>query len=87
MLDFLLFRKMLAPVLLQFLFWPAAAASMYYSSQLVLNGNPMGWIPLIVGTVFVRVIFELWLLLFRIYERLGAIQRSLESARGSTQPS
>ena len=79
MLDLLLFRKMIAPTLLQFLFWPAVGASVYYSLQLILNGNPIGWVPLVVGTLFVRVVFELWILLFRIYERLGAIQLALES--------
>jgi hypothetical protein len=87
MLDFLLFRKMIAPILLQILFWPAVAASLYYSWQLVRGGYMVGWIPLIVGTVFVRVVFELGLLLFRIYERLGAIQRALETPRREAEPS
>lgn len=87
MLDLLLFRKMIAPTLLQFLFWPAVGASVYYSLQLILNGNPIGWVPLLVGTLFVRVVFELWILLFRIYERLGEIQLALASPHEDGIPS
>ncbi len=79
MIDFLLFKKMVAPILLQFLFWPAIIASIYYSVQLIIAGKTIGWVALIVGTLFVRVVFEIWLLLFRIYEKLDAILHALES--------
>ena len=73
MLDYLLFRKMIAPVLLKILFWPALAASIYYSIWLIRNGLTIGWVPLIVGSLFVRVIFEGMMLLFSINERLGRL--------------
>ena len=38
MLDYLLFRKMIAPVLLKILFWPALMASIYYSIRLINDG-------------------------------------------------
>ena len=73
MLDYLLFRKMIAPILLKILFWPALAASIYYSTWLIRDGLTIGWVPLIVGSLFVRVAFEVMLLLFSINERLGRL--------------
>lgn len=75
--EFAAFRRMIAPFLLQILFWPAAIASVYYSAWLILQGNRIGWIPLIVGTLFVRVIFEILMLFFRIYEKLADIHEAL----------
>ena len=79
LLDFLAFRRMISPVLLQILFWPAALASIYFSAWLIFEGNAIGWVPLIVGTLFVRVIFEVLLLLFRILDRLAAIEARLNT--------
>ena len=76
MKDYLLFKKMISPLLLQILFWPAVAASIYYSTQLILNGNRIGWIPLIVGTLFVRVLFETLILRFMAYDKLVEIERN-----------
>ena len=81
-LEFIRFRRMISPVLLQILFWPAIAASIYYSSWLILQGNLIGWVPLIVGTLFVRVFFEVFILLFRIYEKLTHIHTVLSKETG-----
>lgn len=78
MKEYLLFRKMISPLLLRILFWPATAASIYYSTQLILNGNRIGWVPLIVGTLFVRVLFETLILRFTSYEKLVEIERKLQ---------
>ena len=43
MLDYLLFRKMIAPILLKILFWPALAATVYYSTWLIREGMRIGW--------------------------------------------
>lgn len=77
MKDYLLFKKMVSPVLLQILFWPAVAASIFYSTRLILDGNRIGWLPLIVGTLFVRVLFEILILRFMAYEKLAEIERRL----------
>lgn len=76
--QILKFEKMVSPWLLQLLFWPAAAASIFYSSWLILNGNAIGWVPLIVGTLFVRIVFESLILRFRTYEKLQRIERLLQ---------
>ena len=79
LLELATFRRMIAPALLQIMFWPAALASIYYSGRLILRGNAIGWIPLIVGTLFVRVLFEAMILFFRIFDELSEIRRALES--------
>jgi hypothetical protein len=61
------------------MFWPAAFASVYYSVWLIVEGHRIGWVPLIVGTLFVRVVFEVLLLFFRVYEKLSQIQQTLEA--------
>ena len=75
MLDYLFFRKMISPILLKILFWPALAASIYYSIWLIRGGLTIGWVPLIVGSLFVRVMFEVMLLFFSINENLNAIAK------------
>lgn len=84
--EFATFRRMIAPLLLQILFWPAAIASIYYSAWLILQGNRIGWVPLIVGTLFVRVVFEILILFFRMHERLVDIHQALAAPVGSDEP-
>lgn len=80
LLELVAFRRMIAPVLLQIMFWPAAIASIYYSIWLIRQGNSIGWVPLIVGTLFVRVVFEALILFFRIFEKLSDIHAAIEAA-------
>jgi len=79
LLDFIAFRRMISPVLLQIMFWPAAFASIYYSAWLIREGNAIGWVPLIVGTLFVRVLFEVMILFFRVFEKLSDIEAAIDS--------
>jgi len=72
------FEKMVSPWLLQLLFWPAAAASIFFSAKLILDGYVIGWVPLVVGTLFVRVLFESLILRFRTYEKLQQIEKLLQ---------
>ena len=78
-LDLAAFRRMIAPFLLQIMFWPAAFACIYYSLWLIREGNSIGWVPLIVGTLFVRVVFEVMILFFRVFEKLSAIHSAIEA--------
>ncbi|GJM30043.1 MAG: hypothetical protein DHS20C17_26780 [Cyclobacteriaceae bacterium] len=75
--SYLRFDKLIAPTLLRVLFWPALAACIYYSSWLIVAGNPIGWIPLTIGSLFVRILFEGMILFFSINEKLQNINQSL----------
>ena len=44
-------------------------------------GNPVEWIPSVMGTLFVRVLFEVLILCFRIFEKLSDIHGALEAKR------
>lgn len=57
--EFLSFRRMIAPFLLQFIFWPAVVASIYYNTWLVIAiGYHMEWWSLFSGIVMLRLAFE-----------------------------
>jgi hypothetical protein len=70
---------MVAPIILKILFWPAIAASIYYSAWIIIEGNSIGWLPLIIGTLFVRVVFEGMILFFSINDKLHQINTSLQN--------
>lgn len=77
MKDYLLFRKMIAPSLLKLLFWPALMANIYYSVRLIVDGYKVGWVPLIVGSLFTRILFEALILFFSINETLYDLNQHL----------
>ena len=70
---YLVFAKLIAPILLRILFWPALVACIYYSSWLIIDGNAIGWIPLTVGSLFIRILFEWMVLFFTMNEKLGKL--------------
>jgi len=75
--ELLTFRRMLAPVILQILFW-AAIGGVFYGTYVLFTLDNWIWpLPLIVGTLAVRVIFETAILAFRAYDRLGEVRDEL----------
>ena len=77
LLDILLFRRMLAPILLQVFFWAAIAGTCYGAWWLWSHGIWAWWLALIFGTLMSRLIFEFGIIAFRSYEALTAIRDSL----------
>ena len=73
-IELLTFRRMIAPLILQFLFWSAIAGVLYGTYVLIVLGNWAWILALVLGTLAVRVTFEMSLLAFRIYDRLGDIR-------------
>ena len=76
--SYLRFDRLIAPTLLRVLFWPALVACIYYSSWLIFEGNPIGWVPLIIGSLFVRIFFEGMILFFTINEKMERINQSIQ---------
>lgn len=82
--DFLKFRKMITPVIIQILFWVMVAIAVI--GALVMMGSSFGrygtgiggflggLIFLVVGPVMVRVYTELLILFFRMNETLTEIR-------------
>ena len=77
-LEFLMFRRMIAPIILQVLFWGAIGGVLYGTYALITLGNWAWPLSLIFGVLAVRVLFELAILAFRTYDRLGEILRELK---------
>jgi len=85
--DFLSFRKMITPIIIQVLFWVGAAGMVIASlvtmvSSLSRYGSGIGGffgglLMLVIGPVMVRVYCELLILLFRMNETLTEIKNSL----------
>ena len=78
-IELLTFRRMIAPVVLQILFWGAIGGVFYGTYVLIALGNWVWPVALVFGSLAVRVAFELSLLAFRTYDRLGEIRDALRS--------
>ena len=76
-LELLLFRRMISPVILQILFWGAIGGVLYGTYVLIELGNWAWPLSLIFGTLMVRVMFEMAILAFRVYDRLGEVRDAL----------
>ncbi len=75
--DILTFRRMIAPVVLQILFWAGIGGTFCGSYVLYSMGNWAWPLPLIFGTLFTRVLFETLILAFRAYDRQCDIHAEL----------
>lgn len=84
--DFLSFRKMITPIVLQVVFWIMVASIVLMGIGMM--GNPrdfglprdagiVGFLVLVIGPFIIRMIFELIILSFRINETLTDIRNSL----------
>ena len=57
--EFLSFRRMIAPDLLQFIFWPTVIIGIYYNTWFaVLDGYNVAWFSLSSGILILRAAFE-----------------------------
>jgi hypothetical protein len=89
MRDFLLFRRMVTPLIIQLLFWLAFLGVVLGGSVAFLVGLIRADVELLVGSVLVvtlsplvlRIYAELLILLFRINETLTDILVELRAAR------
>lgn len=95
MKDFLAFRTMLTPILIQIIFWVGAGICIaiglvYFVSGFTAQygGSPnilKGLAILILGPLTVRIYCEILIIIFRINETLTEIKHALEERRGSQE--
>ncbi len=86
--DFLKFRKMITPVIIQVLFWVGVAGTVIAALVVMAtsfgsygNGAAQflgGLVLLVLGPVAVRIYCELLILFFRMNETLTDIKKGLE---------
>ncbi len=84
--DFLAFRKMITPTIIQIIFWLGVLVCVIVAFGAIVGGSAMsgtgmggplyGLLILVLGPVLVRVYCELLIVLFRIYDSLSAIERN-----------
>ena len=77
LVDVLRFRTMVAPYVLEFMFWGGVAGVFYGAYWLFAHEHWAWWIALVFGTLLTRVIFEFALLAFRSYDRLVEVRDAL----------
>ena len=93
MKDFLAFRTMLTPVLIQAVFWIGLAISVSVGLAFLLSGLSAqygggphvvkGLLILLLGPLAVRIYCEILIIFFRINETLTEIRQILEERRGA----
>ena len=88
--DYLTFRKMITPIIIQILFWIGAVGSVLWALFLIFSGATTsrggglvltGLVMLFLGPIIVRIYCELLILLFRINDTLNEIKTSLAKAK------
>jgi hypothetical protein len=82
--EFLSFRKMITPVIIQVLFWIGVAVCVISGLATMVGGDRVipGLLMLLLGPIAVRVYCELLILLFRIHDAVDEIRRSKAAPSG-----
>lgn len=88
MKDFLEFRTMITPIIIQIIFWLGVAACIVMGLIFIVAGikydarsGVAGFAILILGPVVVRIYCEILIIFFRINETLMEIKHDLEERR------
>ena len=79
--EFLTFRRMITPVIIQILFWIGAVMSVIMGLINMFGGGVrtlMGLLMIVLGPIAVRVYCELLILMFRMNETLTDIRKNTE---------
>ncbi len=86
--DFLTFRRMITPILIQIVYWIATVAVILAGLAGLIGGfgdigRIGGFFLLILGPIGVRIYAELLMLMFRMNETLTEIKNNTERTRSS----
>ena len=88
--DFLTFRKMITPMVIQVLFWIGVVLSVVVALVMIIGGAVKGEVGtalggllyLFLGPIMVRIYCELIIVLFRILDMLVDIKKNTERPGG-----
>jgi hypothetical protein len=84
--ELLSFRKMITPTIIQVLFWIFAGLAVLVGLGMIIGGIAtrggagltfMGLLYILIGPILIRIYCELIILLFKIYEEIVAIRKSI----------
>ena len=88
--DFISFRKMITPTILQVLFWVGVAGSVIFGLFTIVSSFSRyrggflflyGLLVIIMGPILTRIYCELLILFFRMYDTLIEIKNSLANTK------
>ena len=83
--DFLAFRKMIVPIIIQVIFWLGVAGIVLSSLNLLMGRLAvevyLGIALLIMGPIYWRIVCEMMIVAFRILDVLTEIKNSLNSRK------
>ncbi|MGI5940397.1 MAG: DUF4282 domain-containing protein [Thermoleophilia bacterium] len=83
--DYLAFRKMITPSLIQIVFWLMEALSLVYWIFMIVMARFTAWgvimnlLGLVVSAILIRVFLEIIIVIFRIQETTASIEKKLDS--------
>ncbi|MGD1278226.1 MAG: DUF4282 domain-containing protein [Tepidisphaeraceae bacterium] len=83
--EFLAFRKMITPLIIQIIFWIGVVGCVIEAINFFTYGGSaviFGLFVLIVGPLVVRIYCELLIVIFRIYSELVAIRTGAHPEHG-----
>jgi hypothetical protein len=86
--DYLSFRKMITPSLIQVVFWLFEVLNLIFWIRFIVGLRYDAWsvifglVGLVVGALSVRVFLEILMVLFRIHGRVSAIDKKLGEKEG-----
>ncbi len=76
--EYLTFRRMITPVLIQVIFWIAVVAIVIAGIVQLGQGDVSGILVILLGPLAARIYAELLIVIFRINEDVAAIRRRQE---------
>lgn len=85
MADFLTFRKMLMPIIIQVVFWLGMLAVVFAGLVEMTDNFLAGVFVIVFGTLLVRIYAELLIVTFTINDRLNEINESLMEIKDNTK--
>ena len=84
--DFLKFKKMLTPIIIQVLFWVGIVLCVLSGLVQIARGGAVGIVVLLIGPIAVRVYCEVLIVLFTISDTLTEIRDNTRGMRNSEGP-
>ena len=84
--EFLTFRKMITPVIIQILFWVGVAVAVIGGIVGLARGDVSGIFMILLGPVLVRIYCEILIVMFRILEGIQQIAQNTGGQAGTQAP-
>ncbi len=84
--DFLAFRKMITPLIIQVLFWIGVAVCIIVGLVGLAGGQFGGIVVILLGPVMVRIYCELLIVVFKIHQSLEQIRKNTSGPAAAPVP-